>query len=164
MIFWGDLNDVSLDQSNKNELHLCLLWNKSKSQVIMKLMKEKFVRVGGEGLSNNTVLMIKHVTQHTSWYDTQIYKKVIMVSRASVIYEELGSNIWPEIPWDLKFVKKTSMPNPLKSLESFKFHKSRSPRPVKNPSNSTRYNCENMCSWLERPKTILKIRKKIIFL
>ena len=32
----------------------------------MKLMKEKFVRVGGEGLSNNTVLMIKHVTQHTS--------------------------------------------------------------------------------------------------
>ena len=91
MIFWGDLHDLSLDQSNKNELHLCLLWNKSKSQVIMKLMKEKFVRVGGEGLSNNTVLMIKHVTQHTSWYDTQIYKKVIAVSRASVVYEEIGS-------------------------------------------------------------------------
>ena len=33
-------------------------------------------------------------------------------------------------------------------------------RPVKNPSNSIRYNCKKNCSWSSRPKTILEIRKR----
>ena len=60
----------------------------------------------------------------------------------------------------LKFVKKTSMPNPVKSLGYIKCHSSSSPRPVESPSNSIRYNCEKICSWSGRPKTILEIRKK----
>ena len=64
----------------------------------------------------------------------------------------------------LKFVKKTSMPHPVKSLGYIKCHSSSSPRPVKSPSNSIRYNCEKICSWSRRPKTILEIRKKTTFL
>ena len=64
----------------------------------------------------------------------------------------------------LKFVKKTSMPNSVKSLGYIKCHSSSSPRPVKSPSNSIRYNCEKISSWLRRPKTILEIRKKTTFL
>ena len=64
----------------------------------------------------------------------------------------------------LKFVKKTSMPNPVKSLGYIKCHSSSSPRPVKSPSNSIRYNCDKISSWSRRPKTILEIRKKKTFL
>ena len=34
------------------------------------------------------------------------------------------------------------------------------PRPVKSPSNCARHNCQKICSWLWKPKTILEIRKK----
>ena len=60
----------------------------------------------------------------------------------------------------LKFVKKTSMQNPVKSLGYIKCHSSSSPRSVKNPSNSM----EKICSWSRRPKIILEIRKKATFL
>ena len=62
-----------------------------------------------------------------------------------------------------KFEKKTNMPNPIKSLEYIKWYNSSSHRPVKSPSNSIRYNCNKICSWLRRPKTILEIRKKTHF-
>ena len=48
----------------------------------------------------------------------------------------------------LNFVKKTSIPNPVKS----------SPRPAKSPSNSIRHNYQKIRSWSRRPKTIRKIR------
>ena len=72
---------------------------------------------------------------------------------------------WPNIylTWNsikLKFVKKTSMPNSIESLGYIKCYSSSSPRPVKSPSNSIRYNCRKICSWSRRPKTILEIRKK----
>ena len=35
-----------------------------------------------------------------------------------------------------------------------------SPRPIKNPSNSIRYNCQKVCSWWKRPETTLKIRER----
>ena len=38
-------------------------------------------------------------------------------------------------------------------------YSSSSPRPVKSPSNSLRYNCQKICSWLRTSKTILEIRK-----
>ena len=41
---------------------------------------------------------------------------------------------------------------------------SSSPRPIKSPSNFIRYNSLKICSSLRRPKTILEIRKKAIFL
>ena len=59
-------------------------------------------------------------------------------SRLLLRKEEIRPNIWPEIPW-LKFVKKTSMPNPVKSLGYIKCYSSSSPRPVKSPSNSIIY-------------------------
>ena len=51
------------------------------------------------------------------------------------------------------------MPNPVKSLEYIKCHSLSSPRPVKSPSNSIKYNCEKICSSSRRLKTILKIKK-----
>ena len=42
-----------------------------------------------------------------------------------------------------KFVKKTSITNPIKSLGYIKCHSSSIPRPVdKSPSNAIRYNCQ----------------------
>ena len=38
-----------------------------------------------------------------------------------------------------------------------------SPRPVESPSTSIRYNCQKICSWLRRPKSILEIRKNSHF-
>ena len=64
----------------------------------------------------------------------------------------------------LKFVKKTSMLNSVESLEYIKYYNLSSPRPVKSPSNSIRHNCQKICSWSRRPKTVLKIRKKATFL
>ena len=61
-------------------------------------------------------------------------------------------------------MKKTSMPNPAKSLGYTKSYSSSSLRPVKSPSNSIRFNCRKICSWSRSPKTILEIRKKAAFL
>ena len=63
-----------------------------------------------------------------------------------------------------KTVKKTSMPNPVKSFRYIKSYSSSSPRPVKIPSNSIKYNCQNISSLLRRRKTILEIRKNAKFL
>ena len=70
--------------------------------------------------------------------------------------------IWHSIR--VKFLKKTSMPNPVKSFGYIKCYSSSSPKSVKSPSNSIRYNCQKICSWSRRPKTVLEIRKKISFL
>ena len=69
--------------------------------------------------------------------------------------------IWNSI---LKFVKKTSMLNPVKSFGYIKWYSSSSPRPVKSPSNSIRRSCQKICSWLRSPKTMLETRKKATFL
>ena len=63
-----------------------------------------------------------------------------------------------------QFVKKTSIPNSAKSLGYIKCCSLSSPRPLKSPSNSIRYNCEKICSCSRRPKALLKIRKKAAFL
>ena len=61
----------------------------------------------------------------------------------------LWPNIWPDkaryLNWSsirLKFVKKTSMSNPVKSLGYIKCYSLSSPRPVKSHSNSIKYNCQ----------------------
>ena len=56
-------------------------------------------------------------------------------------------------------MKKTSISNPVKSLGYIKCYSSSSPRPVKSPSNSIRYNGKKVCSSSRRPKTILKSEK-----
>ena len=43
-------------------------------------------------------------------------------------------------------MKKTSVPNPVKILGYITCYSWCSPRPVKSPSNSIRYNCEKICS------------------
>ena len=60
-------------------------------------------------------------------------------------------------------MKKTSMPNPAESLVYIKCNSSSSPRLIKSPSISIRYNCQKICSWSRRPKIILEIRKKARF-
>ena len=61
-------------------------------------------------------------------------------------------------------MKKTSMPHPVKSLRYIKYHSMASPRPIYIPSNSIRYNCQKICGWLMRLKTMLEIRKKAKFM
>ena len=61
----------------------------------------------------------------------------------------------------LTFMKITSMLNHVKSREYIKCYSSGSPRPMKSPSNSIRYNCQKICSWFGRPKTMLETRKKV---
>ena len=61
-------------------------------------------------------------------------------------------------------MRKTSIPNSVKSFRYIKCYNLSSPRPVKTPSNSIRYNCLKICSWSKRLKTILEIRKQAIFL
>ena len=58
----------------------------------------------------------------------------------------------------LNFVKKTSMQNAVKSLQYIKWSF------VKSPCNSTRYNCQEISSWLRRPKFMLEIKKKARFI
>ena len=58
-----------------------------------------------------------------------------------------------------KSVKKTNMPNSIQSLGYIKCYSSSSPRPVKSLTNSIRHNCQKICSWSRRPKTILEIKK-----
>ena len=69
--------------------------------------------------------------------------------------------IWNSIR--LKFLKKTHMLNPIKNFEYIKCYSSSSLAPVKSPSNSIRYICQKICSWLRRPKTILEFRKRSHF-
>ena len=64
----------------------------------------------------------------------------------------------------VKFVKKTSLPNPVKSFGIVKCYSSSSPIPIKNHCNPATYNCEKIWSWSKRPKIILEIRKKTTFL
>ena len=64
----------------------------------------------------------------------------------------------------LQFVKKTSIPDRVKSFGYIRCYSSSSPWPVKSPSNSIRYSCQKIRSWSRRPKTILEIRKKFTFL
>ena len=78
-------------------------------------------------------------------------------------FGKISTGLWEKKTWNStrpKFVKKTSMLNSVESLGYIKCSSSRSPRPVKRPSNSIRYNCQKICSWSWRPKTILEIRKK----
>ena len=63
-----------------------------------------------------------------------------------------------------KFVKKTSAPNPVKNHGYIKCYRASCPQPIKRPRNSTRYNCQKICSRSKGPKTILEIRKKATFL
>ena len=83
-------------------------------------------------------------------------------TRNRLLYTEKRTNEAKYLTWNsirLKSVKKTSMPNAVKSLGYIKCHCWSSPKFVKSPTNSIRYNCEKVSSWLRRPKTILEIKK-----
>ena len=71
----------------------------------------------------------------------------------------------------LKFVKKTSIPNPVKSLGYIKCHSSRSLRAVKSPSNSNSVPIHDIClvlnkvdrNWVVRICRILFLKKSLVF-
>ena len=54
----------------------------------------------------------------------------------------------------LKFAKRTSMSNPVKSLEYIECYRLSSHRSVKSLSNSIRYNCKKIYNWSRRPLSI----------
>ena len=61
-------------------------------------------------------------------------------------------------------MKKFSMSNSVKSLGCIKYYSLSSPRLVQSPSNCIRHNCQKICRWSRRSKTILEIRKNTTFL
>ena len=69
------------------------------------------------------------------------------------------------------FVKKTSIPNPVKSLGYIKCHSSRSLRAVKSPSNSNSVPIHDIClvlnkvdqNWVVRICRILFLKKSLLF-
>ena len=69
-----------------------------------------------------------------------------------------NKNLIKIVDTSFKFLMKTSFPNPVKSLGYIKYYSSSRPRHVRRPSDSIRYNCMKICSWLRRPKTILDIK------
>ena len=64
------------------------------------------------------------------------------------------------LQWIQSLRNMTSIPNPAKSLGYIKCYSSSSPRSAKSPSNSIRRNCQKICSWLRRSKTILEMAKR----
>ena len=78
-------------------------------------------------------------------------------------FTEKRSNKVKHRTWNsirFKFVKKISSQNSVKSLWYIKYYSSSGSRPVKIPSNSIRYNYQEICSWSRRPKAILEITEK----
>ena len=69
---------------------------------------------------------------------------------------------WNSIRFE--FVKKTSIPNSVKSLGYIKGYSSGSLRSIKSPSNPIRYNYQKICSRWRSPKTILEIKTMATFL
>ena len=82
--------------------------------------------------------------------------------------DEIRWRIWSdEIRWNkvtylTKVCEKDQYAKPcLKPWINQVLHYSLSnPRPIRIPSNSIRYNCQKICSWLRRPRTILESQKK----
>ena len=65
----------------------------------------------------------------------------------------------------LEFMKKTSVPHHVKSLGHNKCYSSRSPKPIKCPINSIRYDCKKKSTVeKEHLNPYWEIRKKAIFL
>ena len=59
--------------------------------------------------------------------------------------EEMRRNIWFKIPLNLiKVVTKTNMPNSVERFGYIKCYSTSSPKLVKSPSNSIRYNCQKI--------------------
>ena len=59
----------------------------------------------------------------------------------------------------LDFIKKISVPNPVKIVGYIKCYTLNSPRPIKIPKNFIRCNCQKIFGWIRRPETILEIRQ-----
>ena len=51
------------------------------------------------------------------------------------------------------------MLNLAESLQYIKWYNLSSPRPIKKPISSIRYNCKKICSWSRSSKTIMEIKK-----
>ena len=58
---------------------------------------------------------------------------------------------------DCRFVKNTSMAYPAESLGYVKYYSSSSWSSIENPSNSIRYNCQKIMSWMRRSETDLEM-------
>ena len=60
-------------------------------------------------------------------------------------------------------MRNKSIPSPVENLEYIKCYSLSSPILGRNPGSFIKCNCQNFCSYLRKPKTILEIRRKTIF-
>ena len=126
-------------------------------------------------MSKNVVDTTFNVSQEKHWTKNRglrnssmnwiFLRRLTIQNHSKLSITEKRQNKAKYLTWNsigLKFVKKTSIPNPVKSLKYIKWYSSSSPRLIKSPSNSTRYNCQKIWSWSRRPKTILETRKNLL--
>ena len=124
-------------------------------------------------MSKNVVDTTFDVSQEKRWTKNRglrnssmnwiFLRRLTIQNHSKLSITEKRQNKAKYLTWNsigLKFVKKTSIPNPVKSLKCIKCYSSSSPRPIKSPSNSTRYNCQKIWSWSRTPKTIQETWKK----
>ena len=95
-------------------------------------------------------------------YSWEVFQPRTKRSHLLLRKEKIRPNIRPEIPYNLSLWRRPAC-QILKSLGYITCYSSSSPRPIKSPCNSIRYNCQKICSWSRRPKTILEMRKKPCF-
>ena len=88
----------------------------------------------------------------------QIHSKISITKKCQNKTKYLS---WNSIRFD--FVKMTSMSHPVESLGYIMGHSSSSPKPIKSPRNSIRYNCQKIC-WSRKPETIMEIKTEAKFL
>ena len=97
--------------------------------------------------------------RNTSSNETLIRRFLIRNSLKPTITKKLIDKTehtsWFSIKLD--FLRKTSVLNPIKSLQYI------SPRTVIGPTNCIRYWCQKICCWTRRPKTIPEISKPIVY-
>ena len=126
-------------------------------------------------MSKNVVDTTFNVSQEKHWTKNRglrnssmnwiFLRRLTIQNHSKLSITEKRQNKAKYLTWNsigLRFVKKTSIPNPVKSLKYIKCYSSSSPRLIKSPSNSTRYNCQKIWSWSRRPKTILETRKNLL--
>ena len=107
---------------------IVLLQITSSGKLLMYSRKNAGPRMEPWGTLALTGYFCEHLPSRTTW------------SHLLLTQEEIKPNIWPEIPYDLR----RPACQTVKSLGHIWCYSSSSPRPVKNASNSIRYNCKKI--------------------
>ena len=152
------------------------LWLLQRIKCLIKFLLESSIISTDSDITHNVIREVINV-QYEKWQaknetlSNSITKCCILIGKPMKNHSKscITENRWNKAKyltqnsiW-LKFVNKTSLPNPVESLGYIKCYSLSSFRPIKSSNNSIRCNCQKICNWSRRPKTMLEIRKKATF-